>query len=294
MICAMTEPEILKDEPHRPVVRIGDTVRRPVQPWTPAVHGLLRHLESVGFPYSPRVLGIDDEGREVLTYLEGESGADGLAKVVDDRGLVAMARLLREYHEAVAGYRPADARWAVTVATTGAAGPAATGGVAAAAAAPLPGELICHGDFGPWNLVWRGTEPVGIIDWDYALPHPPLLDVAYALEYVAPFRDDAECLRWLRYPAPPDRRARLERFATAYGLTDLTGLADAVIDQQQSVLDWSLRLADEGHQPQLAWREAGHFDEVADRVRWSRANRHLFSSARDPRRGSTGPPSCGW
>jgi aminoglycoside phosphotransferase (APT) family kinase protein len=158
----------------------------------------------------------------------------------------------------------------------------------------LPGELICHGDFGPWNLVWRGTEPVGIIDWDYAHSHPPLLDVAYALEYVAPFRDDAECLRGLRYPAPPDRRGRLERFATAYGLTDLTGLADAVIDQQQSVLDWSLRLADEGHQPQLAWREAGRFDEVADRVRWSRANRHLFSSARDPRRRSTGPPSCGW
>ncbi|WP_203932731.1 aminoglycoside phosphotransferase family protein [Virgisporangium ochraceum] len=263
----MAEPEILKDEPHRPVVRIGDTVRRPVQPWTPAVHGLLRHLESVGFPYSPRVLGIDDEGREVLTYLEGESGTDGLAKVVDDRGLVAMARLLREYHEAVAGYRPAGARWALTIATTGAADP------------PSPGELICHGDFGPWNLVWRGTEPVGIIDWDYALPHPPLWDVAYALEYVAPFRDDAECLRSLRYPAPPDRRARLERFATAYGLTDLTGLADAVIDQQQSVLDWSLRLADEGHQPFLAWRGSGHFDGVAERVRWSRANRHLFSAA---------------
>jgi hypothetical protein len=269
MLCAMTEPEILKDEPHRPVVRIGDTVRRPVQPWTPAVHGLLRHLESVGFPYSPRVLGIDDEGREVLTYVEGESGTDGLAKVVDDRRLVAMARLLREYHEAVAGYRPVDARWAVTVATNAGVGPAAP---------PVPGELICHGDFGPWNLVWRGTEPVGIIDWDYALPHRPLLDVAYALEYVAPFRDDAECMRSLRYPAPPDRRARLERFATAYGLTDLTGLADAVIDQQQSVLDWSLRLADEGHQPQLALREAGHFDEVADRVRWSRANRHLFSA----------------
>ena len=32
-----------------PVVRIGDTVRRPVHRWTPAVHSLLRYLEAVGF-----------------------------------------------------------------------------------------------------------------------------------------------------------------------------------------------------------------------------------------------------
>ncbi|WP_405616454.1 hypothetical protein OG292_23515 [Streptomyces sp. NBC_01511] len=38
--------ESLQDGP-RPVVRIGDTVHRPVQPWTPAVPTLLRHLEAV-------------------------------------------------------------------------------------------------------------------------------------------------------------------------------------------------------------------------------------------------------
>ena len=42
------------------VVRVGDTVRRNVGPWTPAVHALLRHLEYVGFTGAPRVLGIDD------------------------------------------------------------------------------------------------------------------------------------------------------------------------------------------------------------------------------------------
>ncbi|MEU4625882.1 phosphotransferase [Actinoplanes sp. NPDC023801] len=53
-----------------------------------------------------------------------------------------------------------------------------------------PGDLVCHGDFGPWNLVWHGNRPVGILDWDYAWPHPPIHDVAYALEYVTPLRDD--------------------------------------------------------------------------------------------------------
>ncbi|MFJ9104066.1 phosphotransferase [Streptomyces sp. NPDC102405] len=27
-----------------------------------------------------------------------------------------------------------------------------------------PPEAICHGDFGPWNVVWKGHRPVGIID----------------------------------------------------------------------------------------------------------------------------------
>jgi len=39
------------------VVRVGETVRRSTGHWTPAVHGVLRHLERAGFEGSPRVLG---------------------------------------------------------------------------------------------------------------------------------------------------------------------------------------------------------------------------------------------
>ncbi|MEV5948975.1 hypothetical protein [Streptomyces sp. NPDC051993] len=46
-------------------------VHRPVQPWTPTVHALLRHLKTVGFAGAPRVLGVDGQGREVLTQLDG-------------------------------------------------------------------------------------------------------------------------------------------------------------------------------------------------------------------------------
>jgi hypothetical protein len=255
----MTDHQVLQDDPHRQVVRIGDTVRRPLHPWSPTIHELLRHLESVGFPYAPRVLGIDAAGREVLTYIDGDSGGDGWAKVVDDAGLVAMARLLRDYHDAVRGFRPAAASgWAAHAGEFG------------------TDELVCHGDFGPWNLVWRGTQPIGILDWDYAWPAPPIHDVAYALEYVAPFRDDDFCLESLRYPAPPDRRRRLELFGAAYGLTTTAGLVDEVITQQEQVLLRARQLAAEGRQPQVAWRDAGHLDETAERVRWSRARRHLF------------------
>jgi hypothetical protein len=54
-------------------VRLGDTVRRAAGPWTPAVHALLTHLAQHGFAGSPRPLGVDGQGREVLTFLAGET-----------------------------------------------------------------------------------------------------------------------------------------------------------------------------------------------------------------------------
>ena len=54
------------------VVRVGDTVRRQTGHWTPAVHALLAHLQSVGFADAPTVLGIDDQGREILPFVIGE------------------------------------------------------------------------------------------------------------------------------------------------------------------------------------------------------------------------------
>src|SRR5690348_18474411 len=91
---------------------MGNTVRRPAAYWSPAVHGLLRYLESACFP-APRVLpastgdgdSASQPGTETLTWIDGESGADGWAKV-PETGLQRWARLLRRYHDSLAGYRP--------------------------------------------------------------------------------------------------------------------------------------------------------------------------------------------
>jgi hypothetical protein len=93
MITAMNE-ELLDNDDKKPIVRIGDTVHRPTGWWTPSVHALLKHLEAVGFKYAPRVLGFDDQGREVLSYIEGKSGKDGWTKITTDEGLKKFARLL--------------------------------------------------------------------------------------------------------------------------------------------------------------------------------------------------------
>ena len=84
---------------------IGDTVRKPVGAWTPAVHALLNHLENVGFDGAPRVLGIDDSGREVLTYLMSDARSR-IDAPKGDEALVALGRLLRDLRESLIGFEP--------------------------------------------------------------------------------------------------------------------------------------------------------------------------------------------
>jgi Phosphotransferase enzyme family len=174
------------------------------------------------------VIGTDRDA-DLLGYIPGVSGADGWAPAVTEDGVAAAARLLRSYHDAVRDWQPeTEPVWFD--------GSVGMGG---------PGQVICHGDFGPWNIVSDGTTPVGLLDFEYGRPGDPLHDVAYACEYFVPFRDDGECLRWLRYPEPPDRRRRISTFAEAYGLDSAGGLVDRIIAVQSGMRDLVARPADE-------------------------------------------------
>ena len=68
--------EILQRRDDRVLVRAGDVVRHPQHPWSEATRMLLRHLEAVGFPYSPRLEGHEDEAN-LLSFIPGTSGSDG-------------------------------------------------------------------------------------------------------------------------------------------------------------------------------------------------------------------------
>jgi hypothetical protein len=182
------------------VVRVGNTVRRNAGPWTPAVHALLRHLEHVGFTGAPRVLGMDEHHREVLSYLEGECGEYPLAPHwVTDEALVAVATMLRMFHDAQYGFQPPP------------------GAVWRSFGPPPPDtEVICHHDAAPHNVIWRPDGTLALIDFDLASPGARIYDVAYAAwTWVPLFSDrDSYTLGWKR----PDRPRRLRLFADAYGL----------------------------------------------------------------------------
>src|SRR5262249_51396831 len=100
----MTEPpETRFDGGHSGVVRAGDTVRRQTGPWTPAVHALLAYL-APRLPNVPRVLGVDGQGREVLSYLPGHVIGYGPAAPTVPQ-IIAMAPWGREVPDAGAAVR---------------------------------------------------------------------------------------------------------------------------------------------------------------------------------------------
>ncbi|MGH3397438.1 MAG: aminoglycoside phosphotransferase family protein, partial [Streptosporangiaceae bacterium] len=96
------------------VVRVGATVRKPATPATPAVEALLRHLAAAGFDGSPRALGRDEQGRQVLEYIPGPV-AD-TRPPLDPGGLLRVGALIRALHDAAADFQPPpDARWDVVI-----------------------------------------------------------------------------------------------------------------------------------------------------------------------------------
>lgn len=252
--------ENLSSYEKREILRVGNTIHRPTHWWTPAVHELLRYLEAHGFPYSPRVLGFDEMGREVLSYIEGASGADGWERITSDEGLIKFAQLLREYHEAVRDFRPSpQSEWAYS------------------SGAPASGEIMCHGDFGPWNIVWRDDTPVGILDWDMALPAERRFDILYALEYAAPFRYDETALQWHHFSTVPNRNHRIDVFIQAYGIDDIDDVVSDVAALQRQVGTFVAHLAHRGLQPQVDWVANGALDEIEKKAQWTESHAELFT-----------------
>jgi hypothetical protein len=162
---------------------------------------LLKHLEKVGFAGAPRILDIDRDGNEVLTFIAGEAGSLAYpTTLLEEQGVVEWGRFIRRYHDAVASFvPPPDAIWRVGRRRL------------------RPGEIVCHGDLGHWNAVWRDGRVVGAIDWDFAEPDSPLRDLATAALGVVPLLDDERARRY--FPRPPDRRRRLAAPSDAYGAT---------------------------------------------------------------------------
>lgn len=240
------------------VIRAGDTVRRSAGPWTPAVHALLRHLEAKGFAAAPRALGYDKQGREVLTYIEGDAVPDEpwIPELLTDEGLREVTLLLRRYHEAVADFTPPrDAVWRV-------------------GAIPMqPGEIVRHGDFAPWNIVWRDGKPAGLIDWDFAEPGPALLDLGYLAWNAIPLRGE-ERLRLVGFETRPDLANRLRVLCEGYGAYPPNAVIDAVFKVAQVDIGRTRELGRRGIHPWSRFLAEGNAEAFETEMAWLEAEKH--------------------
>jgi mutator protein MutT len=191
-------------------VRIGPTVRRPTGHWTPAVHALLTHLHLRGLRAVPQLLGQDDSGREVLTYLPGRV-LDVDRETASDQTLVEAMRWLRAYHDAVSDFwHPGPWRTSPGVSRVDQAG-VGTDVSRRADHMDSPVQLIAHHDFAPYNVALTtsatGEQVSGVFDWDMAGPGTPLQDLGFAAWNWVPL--------W-RSGSPTDAARRLQVMAAAY------------------------------------------------------------------------------
>ena len=218
------------------------------------MHALLRHLEDSAFEGAPRVLGIDGEGRETLSYIEGfvPYAPDIPVEIWSDEALIRTAQIVRSYHEAVRTFEPpAEAQWRFCP------------------GAPRSGEIVCHNDIAPWNTVYRDGVPVAFIDWDFAAPAPAIWDVAYAAWRSVPLYYDGipgsdsdrgthARILFQETANAEECGRRLRLFCDAYGLDDRSTLLD-VIQHRQQVMHDTVRVWGEAGIPGFAelWK-TGH------------------------------------
>jgi Phosphotransferase enzyme family len=245
------------------VVRVGPHVLRPSSPHTGSIHAFLRAVRHAGFSGASLPVGIDEDGRERLVFIDGEVP---LAPYPDwsqsDTALASIARLLRGLHDAARGFDPHGLTWDDALAD------------------PAGGTLVCHNDVEPSNVVFRDAIAVALLDFEFAAPGRPVYDLAQLARLCVPIDDDFDQARlgW----RPADRPARLRLVADAYGLDRdgraelLTAMNDA-IDRIEAAVR---RSVDAGDPNAIAmWNRTGGSQRYDRRRRWWMDHHHQFAAA---------------
>ena len=244
------------------VVRVGDTVRRPTGPWTPMVHDLLRHIRSRGFLFAPEPLGIDEHGREILSFIPGEtiSSHPWPAWVWDDDLLRYAVLALAAYHRSVADFRPS-----VVLSRLG---PSILG----------EEEIVCHNDFAPYNAVFVSRRLSGIIDWDVVCAGSPSWDLAFFAWHWVPLHAPSPGLAW-RTLADCQRRLRV--VVEAYGLADASGFVRRVIDRIDASRFGIIERAAAGDEVFARLEAEGHAEEMCRSTEFVRSVECALQGALD-------------
>ncbi|MDY7555900.1 aminoglycoside phosphotransferase family protein [Cryobacterium sp. 10C3] len=217
------DEEVLAGGNSSMVVRVGDTVRRSAGPWTPAVHQLLTALRAAGVMKVPEPFGLDEQGREVLSYLPGIVGNYPMPSWIWSPTILREAgSLLRRVHDASAPLVHAAAEWQLP--------------------AHEPVEVVCLNDVAPYNMVFQDGHITGLIDVDMASPGPRIWDLAYLAYRLVPLGEYAD------HDAPgwDARPGRLDALIRSYGYEfDQTAVLRTAADRMEDLAVFTDQRADD-------------------------------------------------
>ena len=240
------------------VTKAGDRVLRSRRQGSTNVEWLLTVLERRGFRYSPRFLGLSDDDRQVLEFMEGRAGSYPLpAALRSDEALISAARALRSLHEVTSDLATEVLDgWMLE--------------------AVEPYEVICHGDFAPYNCVFDGSGLVGIIDFDTAHPGPRIRDVAYAIYRFAPLTAPGNAVGFGSL-AEQARRARL--FYDKYGEVNRTQVVEAVRRRLLDLVRYMRAQAAQGDTAFQSHLDDGHDTTYLRDIHYLRTNAAALTRA---------------
>jgi len=245
------------------VVRAGTHVLRPSSPYSSSVHAFLRTVRRAGFEGAPKPVGIDEDGRERLVFIDGEVPVAPYPQWSQtDAALGSVARLLRGLHDAARRFDPRGLAWNDALAD------------------PAGGTLVCHNDVEPSNVAFRDGVAVGLLDFEFAAPGRAAYDLAQLARLWVPIEDDVDRARMGWRPA--DGPARLRLVADAYGLdrngrAELLGVMDVAIDRVEEAVRRSVAA---GAPSSVAmWNRTGGAARYDRRRRWWADHRDRFAAA---------------
>ena len=208
-------PVVLADGPEEPLfggdvteglVRIGDTVRRPRVPESALVEAVLTFLEDTDFDGVPRFLGIDNQGRQALSFVHGQvAGRPWPDWVADDERAASVARLVRRLDDAMQSFGVPEHLVIDSWPELPGMPPSIAG----------PPRFVGHMDVTPENVVFVDGHARALIDFDLARPTDRVGEVCNVLLWWAPlmpFSDREPAVRAV------DAIARAALIVDEYGL----------------------------------------------------------------------------
>lgn len=250
------------------VLRVGNTVRRPLKSWSYTIHRLLNHLEKNTFAEAPRFYGIDENNREILSFIPGETAVEFprvKAYMLSNEVLADIASILKKLHDITSLFkRYVNDEWMLTY------------------PGDLPEEVICHNDCAPYNVVFSQEKVRGIIDFDTACPGPRMWDIAYTLYTFVPlgrFQYHPSTDNMFNYEYSKhgiNRKERIRIFLEAYGITKPADLMDQIVFRLEALCNTLTTKADNGDKAFKRMIDEGHLIHYKNEIEFIKLYGHQW------------------
>lgn len=256
----MKKKEVLSGGREGKIFREDDKVIRPSNAWTPHIHNFLRFLIEEGVTYIPQPYGINEKGEEILSYVQGEVYNYPLPEIMlQDKMIISSAKLLRSYHKVSGKYidnLTNKEEWMLP--------------------AIDPIEVMCHGDFAPYNVTIIDGAAVGMIDFDTLHPGPKMWDICYAIYRWVPFTNptNPDC-----YNSLEEQIRKTKLFLDTYGvkLEERKLLPKMMADRLISLVNYMKNKAERGNEDFQKNIDEGHMDLYVKDVQYILKNERMIS-----------------